>query len=118
LNRPHGVLDTTTPAAMAGDLKTLLLGAALTPASRRLLEGWMVSATPGLKRLRAGFPPSWKAGDKSGTGRTYANDIAIVRPAGRAPLLVAAYYEAPAVDAARREDVLRQVGAAVAAWAG
>jgi beta-lactamase class A len=47
---------------------------------------------PGAKRLRAGLPPSWRVGGKTGTGENgAAGDIAIVRPPNRAPILVAVY---------------------------
>jgi len=117
LNRPNGVLDTTTPRAMASTARTLLLGEVLQPASRNRLEGWMASATPGLARIRAGLPRGWRAGDKSGTGRDETNDVAILRPPRRPPILVAAFYEAPHLPEPAREAVLRGVGAAVARWA-
>jgi beta-lactamase class A len=47
----------------------------------------------GRERLRAGLPPGWNAGDKTGTGEKGAvNDLAILWPPGsRPPLLVACY---------------------------
>jgi beta-lactamase class A len=117
-NQPAGPLDTTSPRAMAGDLRALLLGAALKPASRERLETWLAASTTGLNRLRAGLPAGWRVGDKTGTGDTQANDVAIVRPPGRPPLIAAAYYDAPATDGPAREAALRAVGAVVADWAG
>jgi beta-lactamase class A len=117
LNRPHGVWDTTSPRAMTGSLRKVLLDGALSPASTARLDGWMVAATPGLHRLRAGFPKTWRVGDKTGSGDTQTNDVALARPPGRAPLLVAAYYQAGLTgDAANA--VHREVGGIVAAWAG
>lgn len=56
------------------------------------LIGWMVACETGGKRLRAGFPQGWRAGDKTGTGmRGAANDVAIAWPPDRGPILVAAY---------------------------
>jgi len=48
--------DTTSPASMLTDLKTLLLGDTLSAASRQQLEVWLVKNTTGDKRLRAGLP--------------------------------------------------------------
>jgi beta-lactamase class A len=91
-NEPGDVRDTTTPDAMLATMKALLLGDALSPASRRLLQGWLVASTTGAARLRAGVPPSWRVGDKTGTGANGAtNDLAILWPPGRAPILIAAY---------------------------
>jgi beta-lactamase class A len=117
LNTPSGPLDTTTPRAMAGTVRAVLLGQALGATSRAKLEGWMVTCGTGRHRLRAGLPPTWPAGDKTGTGRTQTNDLALIRPPGHAPLVVAAYYEGgpPGPDA--REAVLRRVGQIVARWA-
>jgi beta-lactamase class A len=112
-NRANGARDTTSPRAMTGSVRRLLLGDALSPASRARLEGWMTTSTPGLTRIRAGLPAGWRVGDKAGTGDTETNDVVIARPPGRAPILIAAYYAAP-----KGEAVLREVGAIVAGWAG
>jgi beta-lactamase class A len=96
LNIPDGMRNTTTPAAMLGNLKTLLLGEALSPASRARLLGWMRATTTGANRLRAGLPASWQWGDKTGTsGERYGlvNDIGIATPPGRSPILMVAYTE-------------------------
>jgi beta-lactamase class A len=45
------------------------------------------------------------------------NDYALVRPPGRAPLLVAAYYDAPGVSMESREAVLREAGKMFVQWA-
>jgi beta-lactamase class A len=118
LNLYEGELDTTTPRAILVSARAILLGDALKPASRAMLEGWMIASTTGSKRLRAAFPKDWIAGDKTGTSAVQqTNDFAIVRPPGRAPLLVAAYYDAPKLDLDAREAVLREAGAAFVAWA-
>jgi beta-lactamase class A len=64
----------------------------LSEPSRKLLTDWLVSSRTGLQRIRAGLPADWKAGDKSGTGANGAvNDLAIVWPPGRKPILMAIY---------------------------
>jgi len=113
---PGDPRDTTTPSAMVKTLSALLLSDALTPASRQRLEGWMVACTTGQKRLRAGLPAAWIAGDKTGTGeRGTVNDVAILRPPHRAPLLVAAYYTGSTAPFEDRNAVLAEVGRLVAA---
>jgi beta-lactamase class A len=97
LNVPDGDKDTTTPVATLANLKTLLLDDALKPASRERLKGWLAANTTGDAMLRAGLPAGWAVGDKTGrwlgrAGRDGAtNDIAIVTPPGRPPLLAVAY---------------------------
>lgn len=91
-NLPGDPRDTTSPRAMVGIMQKLFTGGALSSASVNLLTGWMVEATPGLARIRAGIPKSWKAGDKTGTGANGAvNDLAILWPPGRKPILIAIY---------------------------
>jgi beta-lactamase class A len=91
-NEPGDARDTTTPDAMLATMNALLLGGALSPASRLQLQAWLVASTTGAARLRAGVPPSWRVGDKTGTGANGAtNDLAILWPPGRSPILIAAY---------------------------
>lgn len=119
------VRDTTTPAAMTALLRTILLGDALSPASRTRLIDWGVATTTGPQRLRAGLPAGWRIGHKTGTAMSPGmmnkyNDIAIAFPPKGAPLLIAAYYEGPvATDAMRDADqaVLAAVGRLAAEWA-
>lgn len=118
LNDRSGVLDTTTPRAMVGTARTILLGTVLSPQSRALLEGWMVASQTGTKRLRASFPRTWATGDKTGTGDGECNDYAIARLPGRAPLIMAAYHDAQGMEVERQETILRAVGSAIVAWAG
>ena len=113
---PGDERDTTTPAAILHSLQALLLGDALSAASRAQLIEWLVASTTGSKRLRAGMPVDWRVGDKTGTGQRGAtNDVAILWPPARAPLLVAAYYDAPdEMEAELRDGVLAEVGRIVA----
>lgn len=103
-NAPGDPRDTTTPGAMTSLMSRLLFGWQLSSASRGLLQGWMRSSTTGAKRLRAGLPPNWIVGDKTGTSLNGAsNDVAFAVPArGKRPLLIACYIHAPdATDDAR-----------------
>lgn len=119
--------DTSTPAAIAATTARLLTGNLLQPASRARLIGWMEATRTGSRRLRAGFPAGWRAGDKTGTAMSPTmadkiNDVAIVWPApDRAPIVVAAYYEGPKRNSERTrpedEAVLAEVGRLVSSWA-
>jgi beta-lactamase class A len=91
-NLPGDPRDTTTPNAMIKSMKTVWLGDVLQSTSREKLLGWLRKSQTGLNRLRAGLPPAWKEGDKTGTGdRGAAVDDAIIWPPGRSPILAAAY---------------------------
>ena len=112
---PGDPRDTTSPVAMLGTMHRLLLGDALSAASRERLAGWLVANKTGDKRLRAGMP-GWKVGDKTGTGGNgSANDIAIVWPTGRAPLLVTVYYTGSTTSDEARNEVIAEAGRIVAA---
>lgn len=117
LNRspPGDPRDTTTPAAMAGNLKRLVVGEALSPASRAQLTEWMVGCKTGANRLRGGLPAGWKIGDKTGNnGRDAAGDIAVVWPKPDAPILIATYVQGGAPTAAQIEAVFARIGRMVA----
>lgn len=117
-NGYDGALDTTTPSAIVATARRLLLGDALSAASRALLERGMVDCKPGLGRIRAVLPAGWQAADRPGTSvERETNDYALVRPPGRAPLLVAVYYDAPGASMEAREAVLREAGAVFVQWA-
>ncbi|GLH70709.1 beta-lactamase [Geothrix rubra] len=112
---PGDPRDTTTPEAMVISLRSMLLGSALKPGSRHRLEDWMVACTTGRTRLRAGVPGTWIVGDKTGTGpRGSTNDVAILRPPGRPPILVAAYLTQTDASDEAIDAVLADVGRIVA----
>jgi beta-lactamase class A len=112
---PGDERDTTTPLAMAGAMRTVLLGNALSEASRGQLEAWLINDKVGDKRLRAGLPPSWGIGDKTGSGdHGTANTIAIIRPPGRAPLLAAVYLTESNASMDARNAVHKEVGGIIA----
>lgn len=105
------VRDTTTPQAMLWLLNALLLGEALSPASRARLIGWMEVSPTGKERLRAGLPKSWRVGDKTGTsGDGYVNDVAIAVPPGRKPILITCYMDAPTLPIAQANAAHAKIG--------
>jgi len=102
-NLPDDPRDTTTPAAMVGLMRAILIGEALTPTMRGNLVSAMERCVTGRDRLRAGLPGAWRAGDKTGTGaRGASNDIAFAVPPGRPPILIASYVDAPEATPAAR----------------
>ncbi|MGV8998372.1 MAG: class A beta-lactamase [Parvibaculaceae bacterium] len=107
--------DTTTPAAMLGMMKALLLNDTLATTSRQQLLDWMLGCKTGSKRIAAGLPSGWRIGDKTGTGpKGEANDVAIIWPQEKAPVLVASYYEGPSHSPAERDAVHAEVGRIIA----
>ncbi len=91
---PADERDTTTPAAVAGTVRALALGEGLHPDGRDRLTAWLLANTTGDATIRAGVPAGWAVGDKTGTGaQGERNDIGIVLPPDRAPLVLAVYTD-------------------------
>jgi beta-lactamase class A len=112
---PGDERDTTTPAAISSDMQRLLLGDALSEKSRRQLDDWLKRNETGGSMIRAGVPKTWSVGDKTGRGANGAtNDIAIVRPAGRAPMLLAIYSVGSTATANHREAAIAEAAKIVA----
>lgn len=113
LNRPGppgDLHDTTTPASMVGLWRTLLLGQALSPASRGRLTGWLEACHTGANRLMAATPKGWRIGHKTGTGETTLGDVAILTPPGGPPILIACYFEAPGALDHPHDEAIAQAG--------
>jgi beta-lactamase class A len=112
---PGDERDTTSPRAMVGAMRAVLLGDALGEASRRQLESWLDDDKVGDKRLRAGLPTSWRIGDKTGSGDYGStNCIAIICPPGRAPLFAAVYFTGSTASIDARNAVHQEIGALIA----
>jgi beta-lactamase class A len=112
---PGDPRDTTTPAAMVGDLHGVLLGKVLTEGSRQQLETWMLDSRITASLLRAGVPQGWRVADKSGSGDNGTrNDIGIILPPGAAPIVAAVYYTQSPEPQASREKVLAETGRIIA----
>jgi len=109
--------DTTSPSAMLSDLRALVSGNALTPASKERLVGWLIGNKTGDARLRAGFPRDWRVGDKTGSGdKGTTNDVAVAWPsANRSPLFVSVYLTGSSPEADHRNATLAAVARVVAA---
>lgn len=108
--------DTTTPAAMLGNLKALVLGDALSAKGRAPLLGWLTNCKTAARRIPAGLPSGWTSGDRTGSGANgTANDVAIVQRPNKAPLLIAAYSTGvAAAKPSDRDPLLADVGRIVA----
>jgi beta-lactamase class A len=113
--KPGDPRDATTPAAMLDNLKKIVLGDALSAQSRDQMRAWMMANKTGDKRLRAGLPAGWRVADKTGGGgNATTNDIAILWPPDRGPIIVTVYFaESPASDNAGNA-VIAGVGRLVA----
>ena len=113
LNRspPGDPRDTTTPIAMAGNLRRFVLGNVLSPASRERLTAWMLGCKTGDNRLRAGLPKAWRVGDKTGNnGKDAAGDIAVAWSKPGEAVLICAYTQGGAPATAQLDAVFAGIG--------
>jgi len=112
---PGDERDTTTPAAISSDMQRLLLGDALSEASRGKLDDWLQRNETGGSMIRAGVPKTWGVGDKTGRGANGATaDVAIMRPPARAPILLAIYLLGSTAPVKDREAAIAEVAGIVA----
>ncbi len=114
---PDDPRDTSTPEAMGRSLQRLVLGDALAPHHRKQLREWLYGNTTGAARIKAGIPADWKIGDKTGSGHYgTANDIAVLWPPQRKPIVVAIYTTQHQQDSKARNDVIASATHVVVDW--
>jgi beta-lactamase class A len=113
-SKPGDPHDTTTPIAMAGNLRRFLLGDVLSVQSRSRLLNWMIACKTGANRLRGGLPAEWQIADKTGNnGADAAGDIAMAWPTHDVPLAICVYTQGGSPSSAQLESVFGDVGRAV-----
>ncbi|WP_031081334.1 class A beta-lactamase [Streptomyces sp. NRRL WC-3549] len=113
---PDSTRDTTTPRAFAGNLRAFVLGDVLGDAERNRLTHWLRTNTTGDELIRAGVPEDWTVGDKTGAGIGYGvrNDIAVLWPPDRAPVVVAIMSNRGRADAPYDNRLIAEAAAVVA----
>ena len=111
---PGDPRDTTSPAALVRVLAGLTLGSTLSQPSRDRLTGWLVTNRTGGARLRAGLPPGWRIGEKTGTGEHgTTNDVGVLWPPDGAAQVIAVYLTGSDRPLAEREAAIAAVAKAV-----
>ena len=111
---PGDVRDTTTPDAMAANLRALVVEDRLSARSRDQLKQWLEANQTGAAKLRAGLPADWRVGDKTGGGDYGStNDVAVIWPPARKPLIVAVYLTQTKASFDDRNATIAGVGRAV-----
>jgi beta-lactamase class A len=104
---------------MLSNLHSLVLGNVLSAPSKDQLTHWLLGNKTGDARLRAGLPSGWRVGDKTGSGeRGTTNDVGIIWPPERAPIVVTIYLTESSKPDAQRNPILAAVGRAIAAGLG
>lgn len=116
---PGDPRDTTTPRAMLGNLRAIVLeGKGISAVQKSFIARCMEQCRTGDTLLRAGVPKSWTVLDKTGMGgpnNAYGasntrNDIAILRRPNLAPLVVTVYLTGAKVSARERDAAIAAIG--------
>jgi beta-lactamase class A len=106
--------DTTSPAAMLADIKSLVLGDVLSQASRKQLTDWLLGNKTGGPRLRARLDKSWRVADKTGAGeRGTTNDVGLISPPNRDPVIACVYLTGGPESSDARNATVAAVGYAI-----
>jgi len=109
--------NTTSPAAFTAALQALLEPENLSDEDRTLLLDWLSGNATGDMLIRAGAPAGWVVADKSGGAGAMRNDVAIVTPPDREPILITVFTEKNDPDAEWDDDlVARAAGIVLAAF--
>lgn len=88
----------------------------LPPDDRALLTDWLRNNKTGDELIRAGVPAGWVVGDKTGTGGYGTrNDIAVVWPSGRAPIVLAVMSSRGEKNATRDDRLIAEATKTVVA---
>ncbi|MFJ8666433.1 class A beta-lactamase [Streptomyces sp. NPDC093600] len=104
---PGDPRDTSTPRALATDLRAYVLGDTLPPEKRAVLADWLKRNTTGDHTIRAGTPAGWQVGDKTGSGGYGTrNDIAVLWRPGAAPITLAVLSRRDTKDAERVDALI------------
>jgi beta-lactamase class A len=117
----HDDRDTATPQAVATLLSRLAAGTLLTPASTAHLLDLLNDTTTFPDRLKAGVPPGWALGHKTGTsgdwrGVTAAtNDVGLLRAPDGGYVGVAVFIAGSRASAADRAALMAHIAASLAA---
>lgn len=113
---PGETRDTTTPRALAKDLRAFVLGDVLRKPERGQLTTWLRTNTTGNALIRAGVPKGWVVGDKTGSGFGYGarNDIAVVWRPGAAPIVMAVLTNRGEEDDEHDDKLIAEAASVVA----
>lgn len=113
---PGDPRDTTTPVAMLATVQHIVLGNALSPASRTQMTNWLLANKVGDAKIRAGVPLGSRVADKTGGGSNGTNnDIGVIWLPARAPLVLTCYLTSTTAEGKVRDAVIASVARFVAA---
>ncbi len=109
---PGDIRDTSTPRALATDLRNFFREPTIGQDAARILSGLLRANTTGDTLIRSVAPDGWDVGDKSGSG-SYGtrNDLAVLWPPGRGPIVMAVMTTRDHPEAGYDDKVVAQAAA-------
>ncbi|WP_396653001.1 class A beta-lactamase [Metabacillus arenae] len=111
---PGDSRDTITPKALAASLGVFAVNDLLPTDKREIFTEWLGGNATGDTLIRAGMPEDWKVGDKSGAGGYGTrNDIAVVWPPNREPIVIAILSSRDKEDATYNDELIAQAAKVV-----
>jgi beta-lactamase class A len=112
---PGDARDTTSPRAAASSLDKILLGHALSDASRDKLQEWMIGNKVAGPLLRSRIPADWKIADRSGAGGNGSRSIiALMWAPHRKPVTAAIYITETSASMEDRNAAVAELGSVIA----
>jgi beta-lactamase class A len=106
--------DTTSPAAMLANIKSLVFGKVLSRASKKQMIDWLRGNKTGGSRLRARLDKNWRVGDKTGSGeRGTTNDVGLIWAPDRDPVVACVYLTGSSGKGEERNATIAAVGYAI-----
>jgi beta-lactamase class A len=113
-SRPGDLHDTTSPRAMAGDIRQMLLGERLSHGSRAQLQDWMALRKAGSTALRDALPAPWRVVDRTGSnGTDAAGHIGVAWPQSDRPIVFSAYTQGGTPTSSQLDAIFAEVGRAI-----
>jgi beta-lactamase class A/beta-lactamase class A CARB-5 len=99
---------------MVNNLRSLLLGTALSGKSREQLRDWLKSNLVADELFRAAVPEGWIVADRTGAGGFGSRSItAIIWPPQRQPIVVALYLTQTEASFSERNEAIAEIGEAI-----
>lgn len=116
---PGDLRDTSTPKAIALDLKKLAIDPKLPADKLAFYKKQLVENTTGSKLIRAGVPAEVVVGDKSGAG-SYGtrNDIAILYPPNKKPIVLVIFSKKEHQESEYNDELIAKTAKSVSDYFG
>ncbi len=114
---PSDPQDTTTPRAIAHSVQHMILGDALSPASRATLREWLADHRVADALFRSALPLNWSIDDRTGAGGFGSRSIvAVFYPPDRNPIITSLFITETDADFDTRNAAIAIVGNAIVAY--